>query len=285
MREEIKNLVPKEKSDTANIDKLMKLSDEEIECIIPELLEWLQDMNWPVADAVIEVLVNHKSVVEKHLLNLLKPDNGDEIWKLNVIRYVLGKWKNQSGITIDKDILSEIERIVEHPTDGEVLEEVDLVACELLDREFFECRRATVDDVEVLVEYRKLQLIDEGSKPQGNIDDELRRFFMDGIKDGSVVIYVTEDDEKIIGTAGVCYYNYPPTFSNPTGKMAYVTDVYVKPEYRLKGIATKLMVYIMRNIKLSKCAFARLHASIHGKKMYEGIGFTDAQGFMIKKID
>ena len=283
MREEIKNLVPKDKFDTSTIDELHKLSDEEIECIIPELLEWLQDMNWPVADAVVYILLQHKNVVEKYLLDLLKPDNIDETWKHNIIQYLLWEWEESSDL--DKDIITEIERIVEHPTEGEVLEEVDWGACELLYKEYFECRRATADDIDVLVEYRKLQLIDEGSKPQGNIDDELRRFFMDGIKDGSVVIYVAEDDEKIIGTAGVCYYNYPPTFSNPTGKMAYVTDVYVKPEYRLKGIASKLMVYIMHNIKLNKCAFARLHASIHGKKMYEGIGFTDAQGFMIKKID
>ena len=284
MREDIKNLVPKDKSDTANIDELLKLNDYEIECIIPDLLEWVQDVNWPVADAVVYILLQHKNVVEKYLLDLLKQDNTDEIWKHNIIQYLLWEWEESSDL--DKDIITEIERIAEYPTEGEVLEEVDWVACELLDREYFECRRANVDDVDVLVEYRKQQLIDEGSKPQGNIDDELRRFFMDGIKEESVVIYVAENyDEEIIGTAGVCFYDYPPTFTNPTGKMAYITDVYVKPEYRLKGIASKLMVYIMQSVKLNKCTFARLHASIHGKKMYEKMGFSDADGFMIKKID
>lgn len=41
----LKDLVPKEKDDNENIEKLKMLSFEEIQPIIPDLLEWLQDMN------------------------------------------------------------------------------------------------------------------------------------------------------------------------------------------------------------------------------------------------
>ena len=46
---QVKNLVPKNKFDFSGMEELMKLSDEEIEPVIPELLAWMKDMNWPVA--------------------------------------------------------------------------------------------------------------------------------------------------------------------------------------------------------------------------------------------
>ena len=46
---DIKALVPKDKYDITVISELKKLSDTEIKSIIPGLLEWIQDMDWPVA--------------------------------------------------------------------------------------------------------------------------------------------------------------------------------------------------------------------------------------------
>lgn len=37
-------------------------------------------------------------------------------------------------------------------------------------------RRATIDDIEILVELRKRQLVDEGIVPNVDIDDELISF-------------------------------------------------------------------------------------------------------------
>lgn len=41
---------------------------------------------------------------------------------------------------------------------------------------------------------------------------------------------------------------------------------------------------INEEIKNKGCKFARLHASSQGKKLYEKIGFVDAEGFMSKKL-
>ena len=44
---EIKHLIPKDKGDYKNIEELKRLSFDEIEPIVPDLLVWLQDINWP----------------------------------------------------------------------------------------------------------------------------------------------------------------------------------------------------------------------------------------------
>lgn len=145
-------------------------------------------------------------------------------------------------------------------------------------------RKANLKDVDKLVELRKRQLIDEGAFTDGNIDIELKDYFCGSIADESLVVWVATEKDKIIATAGVCFFQYPPNFSNTTGKVAYITNVYTQDEYRKQGIATKLLEFVMNEIRMRNYEFIRLHASSQGRVMYEQMGFVDAEGFMIKKF-
>lgn len=145
-------------------------------------------------------------------------------------------------------------------------------------------RKANIEDVNQLVELRKKQLIDEGGYSDNNIDDELEKYFSSCIINGNLIVWLATEDEHIIGTCGVCFFQYPPSFSNVTGKIAYITNVYTRNEYRNQGIETKLLELVNEEIKNKGCKFARLHASLQGKKLYEKIGFVDAEGFMSKRL-
>lgn len=145
-------------------------------------------------------------------------------------------------------------------------------------------RKANIDDIRCLVVLRKKQLIDEGCYSDTNIDDELERYFSAGITNNTLVVWLALEGDYIIGTAGVCYFQYPPSFTNPTGEIAYITNVYTRDEYRKQGVATQLLELVMKEVKEEGCKFARLHASEQGKGLYEKIGFADAQGFMSKKM-
>ena len=147
-----------------------------------------------------------------------------------------------------------------------------------------EYRRATTDDVDQLAELRKKQLIDEGALPDKDIDTELRSFFEDGLGNDELVVWVASEGDVIVSTAGVCFFRYPPTFRNPSGIVAYVTNVYTRDEYRGHGIATALMDRVMEEIRLRGCKLVRLHASSQGRRLYEKLGFADAEGFMIKVL-
>lgn len=145
-------------------------------------------------------------------------------------------------------------------------------------------RKADIKDVKQLVELRKKQLIDEGCYSDNNIDDELEKYFSSSIKNENLIVWIATEDEDIIGTCGVCFFQYPPSFFNVTGKIAYITNVYTRNKYRKQGIATKLLELIVDEIKDKGCKFVRLHASSQGKKLYEKIGFVEVEGFMSKKL-
>jgi len=145
-------------------------------------------------------------------------------------------------------------------------------------------RIANIKDVPVLVELRKKQLIDEGQSPVLNIDKQLAEYFTSAITDGSFVSWVMEVDSEIIASSGVCFYTLPPHYNNPTGEVAYITNMYTKPEYRRKGIAAELLNMVIDEAKKREHKIIRLHASEDGKSVYAKAGFNDSHGFMTLRI-
>ncbi|MCF0147209.1 MAG: GNAT family N-acetyltransferase [Clostridium sp.] len=145
-------------------------------------------------------------------------------------------------------------------------------------------RRAIKSEISELVELRKKQLIDEGLEPKDNIDFELEEFFESTMEKGLLIQYVAIEDNIIIATGGVCFYNLPPSYSNISGKTAYITNMYTKDEYRGRGIATKLLNLLVDEVKRNGCKVIKLQASIHGKPVYKKFGFKEAEGHMIMRI-
>jgi len=145
-------------------------------------------------------------------------------------------------------------------------------------------RKAETKDIPQLIDLRKKQLIDEGLTPTNNIDIELKEYLLSSLSDGSLISWITEDDGIIIATSGVCFYQLPPTYSNPTGKIAYITNMYTKNEYRCKGIASKLLELVIDEAKNQNYKIVRLHASSQGKSIYKKFGFKDSDGYMAMNL-
>jgi len=119
----IQELIPKNKFDGSGIEELKSLSFEQIKPIIPDLLEWLQDMNWPVASSIASILKPFINRITAELVMILKSD--DVMWKYGVLISLIRN-------TRDLIILKELERIVKYPTKDEIENEVDLEAIAIL---------------------------------------------------------------------------------------------------------------------------------------------------------
>jgi ribosomal protein S18 acetylase RimI-like enzyme len=154
------------------------------------------------------------------------------------------------------------------------------VAEAMLRRTIMDYRRANVTDLACLEAMRKQQLIDEGLAPTANIDLELQKYFQNGLKDGSFISWLAEDRSTIGATSGLCFYRLPPTYSNPTGHIAYVTNMFTKKDYRKRGIASKLLGLVLDEAKQRQFRVIRLHTSHDGRPMYVKAGFVDSNGYM-----
>lgn len=125
----ISDWVPKSKSDMSHINDLKKLSDEEIKPILLPLLEWIQDINWPISYDVLQILAKHQKVVSPLVIGILDSENKDDIWKYWIIHDLLPLFSYDNLLPI----IPSLKRIVLSPTRGELTEEVDMSAKKLLE--------------------------------------------------------------------------------------------------------------------------------------------------------
>ena len=71
-----------------------------------------------------------------------------------------------------------------------------------------------------------------------------------------------------------------PTFSHPTGKRAHLMNVYVKKEFRRKGIAKKMLGLLIEEAKSLGVTEISLDATEAEKPLYESMGFTISSSAM-----
>lgn len=141
-------------------------------------------------------------------------------------------------------------------------------------------RVATMDDIEILAELRKKQLIDEGCTPNVNMDDELIHFFQAKMKDQSLVEWVAEDNNEIVATGAIIFFEFPPSFSNKSGMRGYIANMYTAPEYRGRGIAVSMLDKLVEEAKKRNVAGLWLIASKMGRPVYLKYGFEEAEDWM-----
>lgn len=120
--------LPKDKEDTQFVEKLRLKSISEIKDNIPDLLEWVQDGNWPQASYIMEYFRPHINEIDDELIKILK--GNDATWKYWLL---LGLIKN-SGVTPNQKLLSELDRLASSPTADDKEEGIDDLSKEILDK-------------------------------------------------------------------------------------------------------------------------------------------------------
>lgn len=102
-------------------------------------------------------------------------------------------------------------------------------------------KKATIQDIDELVKTRII-VLRAANKLSDDVDmsiveQESCAYYKRALERGEHIAYLVYDNEKFIGSGGVSFYQVMPTYHNPTGKKAYIMNMYTSPEYRRKGIA------------------------------------------------
>ncbi len=137
-------------------------------------------------------------------------------------------------------------------------------------------RKASQEDIPVLIEMRKQQLIDEGSIPRFDIDMELHAFLQSQLTDGSLVQFLVEDRGQPVATGGIIFYLFPPSFINQSGKKGYIMSMYTRDEYRGQGIAYRLLELLVEEARARDVSYLWLCGSPMGRTVYRRFGFAPA---------
>ena len=136
-----------------------------------------------------------------------------------------------------------------------------------------EFRRARCEDIPKLAQLRLQQLADEGGQPGGDIREAVEAFFRTMMETDRLVEYVAEADGEIAATGAVCFYDFPPSFTNPSGKVAYITNMYTHPAFRRRGLATRMLDCLALECRRREVHRCLLAASPWGRPVYEKYGY------------
>lgn len=79
----LSDCIPATKYDTASIENAASLGFPTINSILPELLEWIKDGNWPVARSLFCLLAQAGPEIAPHIKAVF--DGEDEEWKYFIL--------------------------------------------------------------------------------------------------------------------------------------------------------------------------------------------------------
>ena len=144
-----------------------------------------------------------------------------------------------------------------------------------------ELRRAGAQDVDLLVDLRKTVLIAanklSADADLSHLDAACAAYFAD---EGKHTTFLALDGDRVVGVGSADYHTEMPTCSNPTGRCAFLMNIYTDPAYRRKGIAARIVTALVEDAKTRGAGSVLLEATDMGAPLYRKLGFVDAKGYM-----
>ena len=141
-----------------------------------------------------------------------------------------------------------------------------------------EFRKATPEDIDLLVRTR-IEVLRAangltGTTDMSEVEKQSHEYYEKALADETHTAYLVFDHGRFIGTGGISYYRVMPTYHNPTGRKAYIMNMYTRPEYRRKGIVFHTLDLLVQDAREKGINSVSLEATAAGRPLYERYGFS-----------
>ena len=151
--------------------------------------------------------------------------------------------------------------------------------------EKFEYKRTMPEDIEELVKTRII-VLRAANKLSDDVDmslveQETCAYYKRALETGEHIAYLVYDNGTFIGAGGVSFYQVMPTYHNPSGKKAYIMNMYTSPEYRRKGNAFHTLDLLVKDAQKQGVSQITLEATDMGRLLYEKYGFVRMEDEML----
>ncbi|OUP44895.1 GNAT family N-acetyltransferase [Pseudoflavonifractor sp. An187] len=139
-------------------------------------------------------------------------------------------------------------------------------------------KRVSTEDIPLLVHNRIDLLLDANSLQDiaalDLVKEQLYQYYTWSIPTNNHIAYLAFENSLCIGTGGICFYQVLPTYHNPTGRKAYITNMYTIPEFRNRGVATHILDSLVKESLRLGVKFISLEATESGRPIYKKYGFV-----------
>ena len=111
-----------------------------------------------------------------------------------------------------------------------------------------------------------------------------RRWLSPRLTDGRYFGFIAEDHGRQVGGVGLLELDWPPHPAHPSdSRRGYVLNVFVEPEYRRQGVASRLLAATEAEFARRNIGYAVLHSTALGAPLYESVGWIPSRE-MVKTL-
>ena len=146
-------------------------------------------------------------------------------------------------------------------------------------------RQADISELSVLLRWRMEVLHAVFGLPEAEPLTALRaaneEYYHSALADGSHIACFAEQNDEIIGCGGVCLSREMPSPDNPTGRCAYLMNIYTRPAFRGAGAGRRIVAWLVEKARAAGITKIYLESTDGAKGLYEGLGFVPMENYYI----
>lgn len=139
----------------------------------------------------------------------------------------------------------------------------------------------SISDIEQLMAWRAEVIRNVfGTEPTTELLQANRRYYSDHISDNTHLAIVATSNGSECGCGALCLTDELPSPDNPSGRCAYLMNIYVRESFRNKGIAHHIVSHLIEEAQRRDCGKIYLETTAEGKPVYTSLGFRDMPDMM-----
>lgn len=119
-----------------------------------------------------------------------------------------------------------------------------------------------------------------GINPSPELLEANRKYYEAHIADGSHIAVVAALGKAETGCGAICLTDELPSPDNPSGRCAYLMNIYVRPQYRSQGIGHEIVKHLVKTARQLGCDKIYLETTAQARSLYSSIGFTELPGIL-----
>lgn len=119
-----------------------------------------------------------------------------------------------------------------------------------------------------------------GEAPSDLLMETNEGYYRRHLAEGSHLAFVAYDDGEGTGCGSICLTEELPSPDNPSGKCAYLMNIYVRDKFREKGVGHSIVKRLLAEAKVRGCGKIYLETTSMGRSLYESLGFQDLPDMM-----
>lgn len=138
-----------------------------------------------------------------------------------------------------------------------------------------------ITDITTLMRWR-IEVIRNvfATEPDRMLVKQNEDYYQRHMADASHIALVAAVNGEDAGCGAICLTEELPSPDNPTGRCAYLMNIYVKREFRNRGIAHAIVRRLIEIASSADCGKIYLESTEQAKNLYFTTGFADLKNMM-----